>query len=123
MSLAAAPDRAARLAANIVAAHGEPVMLPGGAVLSGVFDVFAPRPEPLGSEQGRTLRASQLPNPTLDVTAAAAAAHELREGSLLSVRGVDYRIARIDPDGFGMVRAFLATYQPPRVGAEMEGWQ
>ena len=115
--------RLSRLAANIVAAHGETVALPDGAVLSGVFDLFAPRPEPLGSEQGRLLRASQQPNPTLDVTAADVAAHDLREGALLAVRGADYRIARMDPDGFGMFRLFLATYQPPRAGAEMEGWQ
>jgi len=113
-----ATTRRARAIATAVRGEGEPVTLPGGSVVTGYFELFDPR-ESAGNETGHAMRLSQQHNPTLALTDADAAA--LAEGDTLTIRGEDWRIARIDPDGNGLTTLSLATLQLRQLTEQIEG--
>lgn len=102
------------------AAFGEPVTLPGGAVVNGIFDpVGTPAGGAgFGSETGLRGRLSAQANPTLDLADADAAG--LSDGAAVQVRGASYLITRLDPDGAGITRLLLmpaaAASAPERIG-------
>jgi len=110
-------SRHARVASHVVRAHGETVTLAGGSTVQGVFNLFDPRADG-DTETGRNMRLSQQHNPTLALTDTDAAA--MAEGDTLTIRGEEWRIARIDPDGNGMTTLSLA---PPSTAGEMQRWR
>ena len=78
---------------------GESVVLPGGAIISGIFDL----PDPNANEIGRRLRLSDQDNPSLQILEADASA--IAEGSRLAVRGLVYEVFKRWPaDTSGVVR-------------------
>jgi len=105
-------SRHARVASHVVRVHGETVTLAGGSTVQGVFDLFGPRADG-DSETGRSMRISQQHNPTLALRDADAST--LAEGDTLTIRGDDWRIARLDPDGYGltMISLYPAQDQGP----------
>lgn len=80
---------------------GEPVIFPNTSEISGIFNIRGDQPNAAWPEIGAALRLSQLGNPTVQLTETAAAS--LSENDTLSIRGADYIITRIDPDGSGLV--------------------
>jgi hypothetical protein len=74
------------------AAFGEPVTLPTGTIVSGIFDLPGPEAAGMGSDIGRALRLGDQPNPSLTLAKTDAAA--LAEGEVLTVRGLTYNITR-----------------------------
>lgn len=88
-----------------VAAHGEPVLLPDGAELRGIFSLHGQTAGGVGSMVGVLGRPAAQDNPELYLLEADAAA--LPERAALSVRGVSYIVASKDPDGEGFVRCGL----------------
>lgn len=74
-----------------------------------VWGIFSPRGDlagsPFGSEVGRAMRISQQPNPVVVLADDDAAA--LAERDQVTIRGADYLVTRLDPDGLGMTRVWL----------------
>lgn len=102
------------------AAFGEPVTLPDASIVSGIFDPRGTPPGAAWPEIGAALRLSQQLNPTVQLTEAAAAG--LGERDSLFIRGTEYCITRLDPDGVGLVR--LELMPAARSGAlPTDRWQ
>lgn len=102
-------------AVTAAAAFGEPVYL-GDALTPcyGLFDPIGQPPAGFGSEVGLVGRLSAQPNPTLALSDRDAAGASV--GLTLSVRGSDYVVTRLDPDGSGLTR--LALMPAAASGAE-----
>ena len=91
------------------AAFGEPVRLPGGATVHGIFDFPGTEAGGWGTDVGRLMRLSDQPNPSLYLAGTDAAA--LAEGDTLTVRGLTYTITRLhQADSAGLV---LVDLMPP----------
>ena len=107
---------AAYAAAGNVRAHGEPVTLPSGGEVLGVFEErYAP---PLdASEAGAVVRISQQPTPV--VLLQDADATDVAEHAVLIIRGQRWRVTHLQRDN-GLTRAYLdraradAAVSPPR---------
>lgn len=100
---------------------GEPVTLPSGLTALGVFDLFDPYQVNAGVGVGLPMRLDQQPNPRLmlgDVVAA-----ELAEGDTLTVRGVAWKITRIDADGTGLSAVLLMPSQPTESADAFKRWR
>lgn len=80
---------------------GEPVTLHDASEVSGIFNIRGDQPDAAWPELGAALRLSQQGNPTVYLTETSAA--NLAENDSLSIRGADYIITRLDPDGSGLV--------------------
>jgi len=113
-------SRHARVASHVVRVHGETVALAGGSTVQGVFDLFSPRADG-DTETGRSMRLSQQHNPTLALRDADAAG--LAEGDTLTVRGEDWRITRMDPDGYGLTMIALAPAHQVGVYDQFQRWR
>lgn len=109
--------RRGRAIATAVRGEGEPVTLPGGSVVTGYFELFDPRADG-DTETSRSMRISQQHNPTLTLQDADAAT--LVEGDTLTVRGEEWRVARVNPDGYGLTTLSLA---PPSTASEIQRWR
>ncbi|MCU0843204.1 MAG: hypothetical protein MUC79_16035 [Thiobacillaceae bacterium] len=98
--------------ASHLARFGEPVELATGTV-SGILDLegmpFESRSQ--GSEVGARLGLDHQAQPILWLRTEDAAG--LLEGASVGLRGIDYLVVRLDPDGAGMTRVELM-----RPGAE-----
>lgn len=102
------------------AAFGEPVIRPDTTEVSGIFDPRGDLPGAAWPEIGAALRLSQQGNPVVYLAEAAAAG--LAENDRLTIRGADYVITRLDPDGSGLVRLELMPAE--RSGAlPTDRWQ
>jgi hypothetical protein len=112
--------RQARAAAAQVRLHGEPVILPAGAAV-GVFERYDPRIQADQSEIGRALRPSQQPNPVLRLIDADAAG--IAEGAAVTARGAQWRVTRLDVDGFGVTTLSLAPAKPTDAGDDWRRWR
>lgn len=98
MDWAVIDERISEANANLL---GESITLPDGSTARGIFD---PKPAdpggPFGSDVGRAMRLSQQSSPELRLLDDDAAA--LSELDTVIVRGVDYQVASIYPDGHGL---------------------
>jgi len=103
-----------------VLAFGEVVALSDGSTVHGVFDLFGLSAEG-GTETGRSMRLSQQQNPTLALRDTDAAT--LAEGDTLTIRGDDWRIARLDPDGYGLTMIALAPAQASTPADQFQRWR
>lgn len=103
-----------------VSAFGEAATLPDASTVHGKFDLFDPRADG-DAETGRSMRLSQQQNPTLALRDADAAT--LAEGDTLTVRGEDWRITRIDPDGYGLTTLSLAPAQESSPADQFQRWR
>lgn len=90
---------------SVLATFGESVTLPSGAEVLGVFDPQGRPAAPWGSEVGLVSAIAQQANPRVSLAEADAAALALTE--ILQIRGADYAITRLDPDGAGLVSVSL----------------
>jgi hypothetical protein len=98
--------------ADLLACHGEPILLPGAegeppVEFTGIFD---PIGDPAGgggwgSEVDLTGRLTSQPNPVVWLQDADAAG--VAEGAEVQIRWTPYRIVRMDPDGAGLTRCEL----------------
>jgi hypothetical protein len=119
MSLAATSVRHDRLAATVVATHGEPVTLPGPRVVSAVVmlpgaDVgLGASDADRGASGGVRVAAQSLP--ALLLPAAAVGTLAVRDEVM--VRGDQYLVVSLTPDGAGMVRVDLLA-----PGVERDPW-
>lgn len=105
---------------TILGIFGEPVTLPDTTEVLGIFDPRGDLPPAAWPEIGAALRLSQQLNPTVQLTEAVAAG--LGENDRLTIRGTDYLITRLDPDGSGLVRLELMPAE--RSGAlPTDRWQ
>lgn len=109
-------------ALSIEDGFGEPVTLPSGDVVTGVFELFDPRvQDPSGSGVGRSMRISQQHNPMLMLLDADASG--LAEGDDVGVRGSQWRITRIDPDGNGITELSLMPAPQVDAGDTFRRWR
>jgi hypothetical protein len=83
------------------AAFGEPVTLPSGATVTGLFELTQAPPSPW-PESGAPLRLSAQANPELFLAASIAAGLSLRDRLL--IRGAGYLIVDLEPADGGLVR-------------------
>lgn len=108
-------------ARDLLTCHGEPVTLPSGAVVTGVFDPIGQAPGPFGSEVGLGLRLGTAPNPSVHLSAADAA--ELASGSLVVIRGAEYRVTALADDGAGLIGCELMPAGVPVADGEFQRWR
>jgi len=113
-------SRHARVASHVVRVHGETVTLADGEKVQGVFDLFGLSADG-DTETGRSMRLSQQHNPTLALRDADAAT--LAEGDTLTIRGDEWRIARLDPDGYGLTMLSLAPAQSNTAADQFKRWR
>ena len=96
------------------AAFGEPVRLPSGATVHGIFDFPGADVGGWGTDVGRLMRLGDQPNPSLYLAGTDTAT--LAEGDTLTVRGLTYTVTRIhQADSIDLVRIDLmptATHTP-----------
>ena len=112
-------DALSAIADANLSAFGEPVTLPDGSVVTGVFDPTGTAIAAPWSEIGLPARLAQQPNPTVHLQDATAAA--LTTESLLTIGATLYRVAAPPaPDGSGLTRVDL---MPERVGDPDARWQ
>lgn len=105
---------------TLLGVFGESVTKPDMTEVTGIFDPRGAHPAAAWPEIGGALRLSQQVNPTVQLAEAAAAG--LGERDSLIIRGTEYLITRLDPDGSGLVRLELMPAE--RSGAlPTDRWQ
>lgn len=101
------PTLAEQTATDTVAVFGEPVTLPDGAVVLGVFNPQG-RPQPDADwESGIGVAAVLARRTNPDVALLDASAAGLVRQDLLLIRGAGYRVVALEPDGAGLTRVEL----------------
>jgi len=109
------PEQLADVAAAALDAGGEPVLLPSGDTVQGIFEPTGEPPAAAWPQAGLALRLDQEPNPRVWLADAMAA--DLIVEDRLTIRGVEYRVtAPPAADGSGLTPVELA---PKRNGAAL----